>query len=81
MRGFKCAALATDFDGEFRPVAAQVRIHIDLGQTESIDPRRAAAELLAQGADRGDELVTYYAGEPTAFPAGRLADLAGGPGS
>lgn len=52
-----------------------MRIDIDLGQTESIDLQLAADELLAQGADRDDELVTYFAGEPTAYPAGRLADL------
>ena len=52
-----------------------MRIHIDLGQTELIDPHRVAGELLVLGADRNDELMTYFAGEPTAYPAGRLTDL------
>ena len=52
-----------------------MRIHIDLGQTELIDPHRVVGELLALGADRNDELLTYFAGEPTAYPAGSLADL------
>lgn len=53
-----------------------MRIHVDLGQTELVDPRRMADELLDIGADRNDELVTFFAGEPTAYPTGRLADLA-----
>ena len=53
-----------------------MRICLDLGSTETIDPHTVAAELLALGAKRDDELVTYWAGERTAFPTGRLAELA-----
>jgi hypothetical protein len=53
-----------------------MRIHFALGQAETIDTHAVANELLALGADHDDELVAYYAGAPTAFMAGRLADLA-----
>jgi hypothetical protein len=52
-----------------------MRICLDLGQFEKIDSHTIASELLALGAKRDDQLVTFYAGERTAFPAGRLADL------
>jgi hypothetical protein len=55
-----------------------MRIHLDLGQDESVDPRAVAAEMMARGADRNDELLILYAGEPTAFMAGRLIDVAVG---
>lgn len=53
-----------------------MRIHLDLGQSETVDPHAIACELLALGDDREDELLFLYAGEPTAFMAGRLADFA-----
>jgi hypothetical protein len=45
-------------------------------EAETIDPHTVAGEMLALGADRNDQLVTFFAGERTLFPAGRLADLA-----
>jgi hypothetical protein len=41
-----------------------MHIHLDLGQDESIDPRAVAAEMIAYGASRNDELVILRAGWP-----------------
>lgn len=52
-----------------------MRIHFDIAPDETADPQLIASELLLRGADGEDELVTFYAGEPTAFTEGRLAEL------
>jgi hypothetical protein len=58
------------------PYSGNAHIHIDMSPDETADPHLIASELLRHRAGSDDELVTLYAGEHTAFMAGRLADLA-----
>lgn len=55
-----------------------MRYHLDLGQDETVNSRAVAMDFISHGANRGDQLVVIRAGEATAFPGGRLADLASG---
>ena len=64
--------------GQHRCHIAAMRIHIDISPAETADPRLIASELLRHGAGSDDDLVTLYAGEPTALMTGRLVELAYG---